>query len=330
MTPAVPLTEIWRGPIIESLHLGHAMICDHQGQLIEAWGDPKAVVYPRSSAKMIQALALVESGAADLLSDERLALACASHQGAAIHTEAVHDWLAEMGMGDSDLRCGPQMPQDRLAFNTLIKTDGAPCQAHNACSGKHAGFIALARHLNAPGNYIDIEHPVQKACLNAFEDLTQETSPGFGLDGCSAPNFICSMHGMARAMGWFSAAREGQGVRARAAARLVNAMQAHPVLVAGEKRACTELMRACHEKVALKTGAEGYFVAILPTRKLGVALKIQDGSTRAANCTITTLLVRLGVLHPDHPTARRFMNAPILNRNRIETGQMRPVAELLA
>lgn len=330
MTNAVPLTEIWRGPLIESLHLGHALICDHEGHLVDAWGDPEAIVYPRSSAKMIQALALVESGAADALSDERLALACASHQGAAIHTDAVHAWLAEMGMGDADLRCGLQMPQDRLAFNTLIKTDGTPCQAHNACSGKHAGFITLARHFNAPGNYIDIDHPVQKACRTAFEELTQETSPGFGLDGCSAPNFICSMHGMARAMGWFSAAGEEGGVRARAAARLVAAMCAHPVLVAGERRACTELMRACHETVALKTGAEGYFVAILPTRKLGVALKIQDGSTRAANCTITALLVRLGVLDPAHPTARRFMNAPILNRNKVETGQMKPVAALLA
>ncbi|MEM6483052.1 MAG: asparaginase [Pseudomonadota bacterium] len=329
MAKAVPLTEIWRGPIIESLHLGHAVICDHLGNLIEAWGDPNAIVYPRSSAKMIQALALVESGAADGLNDERLALACASHQGAAIHTQAVHDWLSEMGLGDEDLRCGTQMPQDRLAFNTLIKTDGSPCQAHNACSGKHAGFIALAQHLKAPGNYIDINHPVQQACLEAFEELTAETSPGFGLDGCSAPNFICSMHGMGRAMGWFSAAREGHGVRANAAARLVRAMHTHPVLVAGERRACTELMRACHETVALKTGAEGYFVAILPTRKLGVALKVQDGSTRAANCTITALLVRLGVLDASHPTARRFMNAPILNRNKINTGQMKPVAELL-
>lgn len=329
MTKAVPLTEIWRGPIVESLHSGHAMICDHRGTLIEAWGDPDAVVYPRSSAKMIQALPLVESGAAEHLSDERLALACASHQGAAIHSNMVHGWLAEMGMGDDDLRCGPQMPQDRLAFNTLIKTDGAPCQAHNACSGKHAGFIALARHLKAPGDYIDIDHPVQQACRAVFEELTEESSPGFGLDGCSAPNFITTMHGMARAMGWFAAASQDADPRQRAAARLVHAMISHPVLVAGEKRACTELMRACHEPVALKTGAEGYFVAILPTRKLGIALKAQDGSTRAANCTITALLVRLGVLEANHPTARRFMNAPILNRNKIETGQMKPVAALL-
>ncbi|MEM6942107.1 MAG: asparaginase, partial [Pseudomonadota bacterium] len=330
MTKAVPLTEIWRGPIVESLHLGHAMICDHHGTLLHAWGDPDAIVYPRSSAKMLQALPLVESGAANDLSDERLALACASHQGAAIHTDAVHAWLADMGLTDDDLRCGLQMPQDRLAFNNLIKTDGKPCQAHNMCSGKHAGFIALAQHLEEPGNYVDVDHPVQKACLAVFEDLTEVKSPGYGLDGCTAPNFITTMHGMARAMGWFSAAREGNSARARAAARLVNAMYENPVLVAGEKRAATELMRACNERVALKDGAEGYFIAILPEQKLGVALKILDGSMRAANCAITTLLVRLGVLDPDHPTAKRFMNAPIRNKNKIEIGQIKPVDGLLA
>lgn len=329
MAKAVPLTEIWRGPIVESLHLGHAMISDHMGNLTHAWGDPDALVYPRSSAKMLQALPMVESGAAETLSDERLALACASHQGAAIHTDAIHAWLADMGLTDDDLRCGPQMPQDRLAFNTLIKTDGKPCQAHNACSGKHSGFIALAQHLNAPGNYVDVEHPVQKACLAVFEELTEVTSPGYGLDGCTAPNFITTMHGMARAMGWFSAAGEKNDVRAQAAARLVRAMHAHPELVAGERRAATELMRACEEPVALKDGAEGFFIAILPKRKLGIALKVLDGSTRAANCTITSLLVRLGVLDPAHPTAQRFMNAPIRNKNKIEIGQMKPVAELL-
>ncbi|MEM7073757.1 MAG: asparaginase [Pseudomonadota bacterium] len=329
MSNAVPLTEIWRGPIIESLHTGHAVICDTQGQIVEAWGDPDAIVYPRSSVKMIQALPLVESGAASALDDKRLALACASHQGAAIHTEGVAAWLADMGLGESDLRCGTQMPQDRLAFNTLIKTDGAPCQLHNNCSGKHAGFLAMARHLNAPGDYIDINHPVQQGCRAVFEDLTGMDSPGYGLDGCSAPNFITTMHGMARAMGWFAGVTDGADARQSGAARLLRAMMANPVLVAGARRACTELMLAVKEPVAVKTGAEGCFTAILPSRKLGLALKITDGSTRASNCTITTLLVRLGVLDAEHPTARRFMNAPLLNRNKRVAGQIRPVADLL-
>ena len=331
MSHPVALTEIWRGPIIESLHLGHAIICDDRGDIVECWGDPDAVIYPRSSAKMIQALPLVESGAADAfgLGTQQLALACASHQGAAVHTDKVGAWMSQLGLNDGDFRCGPQMPDDRAAFHALIKKDESPCQIHNNCSGKHAGFLTLGQHLKAGPDYIDPDHPVQKACLAAFEDVTGQTSPGFAPDGCSAPNSITTMRGMGRAMGWFSGAAEGRSTRDTAAARLTQAMIAHPLLVAGERRACTELMQACSEPVALKTGAEGYFVAIAPTRKRGIALKIADGATRAANCTIAALLVRIGVLAPDHPATRRFMNAPIYNRNKIETGQIKPVTGLI-
>lgn len=332
MTGAVPLTEIWRGPIIESLHMGHAVICNAAGDVVEAWGNPDAIVYPRSSAKMIQALPLVESGAADALglTTEHLALACASHQGAAVHTERVRAWLAELGLGDADLRCGPQMPQDREAFNTLIKTDDSPCQVHNNCSGKHAGFMSLSKHMHGGPEYIDADHPVQQAIFAAFEEVTGETSPGWAPDGCSAPNSITTMRGIGRAVAAFAAAKEGADARQTAMVRLYQAMIAHPVLVAGERRACTELMRAVSEPVALKTGAEGFFVAIAPTKKLGIAVKAQDGSVRAANCTIAALLVRIGVLDPEHPLAKRFMNAPILNRRKIQTGMTKPVDALLS
>jgi len=330
MTKPVPLTEIWRGPLAESVHHGHAVICDASGRIVESWGDPQAVVLPRSSAKMIQALPLVESGAADArgLTQTHLALACASHNGAAVHTGPVQAWLADLGLTDDDFRCGPQEPDDRAAREALIRADQSPCQVHNNCSGKHAGFLTLTGHLGANPEYVDPDHPVQRACLDAFEAVTGESSPGFGIDGCSAPNFATTLHGMARAMAWFASAKEGRGARQDAAVRLWQAMVAHPLLVAGEGRACTELMRACTEPVALKTGAEAFFVAIIPGRGLGVALKIVDGGTRAADCTIAALLVRLGVLEADHPATRRFMNAPVLNRRRVEVGMIRPAAAL--
>ena len=330
MTHPVPMTEIWRGPLAESIHTGQAVICDASGQIVEAWGDPETIILPRSSAKMIQALPLIESGAADArgLTPEHLALACASHNGAAVHTEPVNAWMADLGLSDRDFRCGAGMPKDRHAFNTLIRKDEKPCQVHNVCSGKHAGFLTLAQHIGAGPEYVDPQHPVQKACLEAFESVTQETSPGFGIDGCSSPNFMCTLHGMARAMAYFAAARDGADARQSAAVRLWQAMVAHPELVAGERRACTELMRACKEPVALKYGAEASYIAIVPGRKLGIAIKITDGSTRAVNCTIAALLVRLGILDADHPATRRFMNAPIINRRGIETGMIKPAATL--
>ncbi|MGJ8626799.1 MAG: asparaginase [Sulfitobacter sp.] len=326
MVNPAPFAEIWRGPFLESVHSGHAVICDESGQIVQAWGNPEAVVLPRSSSKMIQALPLINSGAADKagLGTEHLALACASHQGAAIHTDRVNVWLGMLGLSDGDFRCGPQEPSDRDAREGLIRADERPCQIHNNCSGKHSGFLTLNQHLGGDANYVDPSHPVQRACLEAFEVVTQETSPGYGIDGCSAPNYACTLHGMARAMAHFAAAPDGS-----AEARLHQAMRLHPDLVAGEGRACTELMRAMDGKVALKTGAEGYFIAILPELKRGIALKAACGTTRAAECAITALLVKVGVLDPNHPAALKRMNAPIKNWRGIETGVLKPAAGLI-
>ncbi|MHA6265799.1 asparaginase [Aliiroseovarius sp. CAU 1755] len=331
MTQPEQLVEVWRGDILESQHAGHAVICNAKGEIVEAWGDPDQVILPRSSAKMVQSLPLIESGAADAagLTTEQLALSCASHQGAAIHTDRVTRWLAEMGLGDDDLLCGPQMPDDRDAKVGLIKTDTSPCRIHNNCSGKHAGFLTLTRHLGAGADYVDLDHPVQTAIKAAFEDITGEDSPGYGIDGCSAPNFASTMAGMGRAMGAFAGAKAGAGTRQDAAVRLREAMMLHPELVAGETRACTELMRAAKGKAVLKTGAEAFFVAILPDQELGVALKITDGATRASECAIAAILVKLGVLDARDPMVKKRMNPDVKNFAGLTTGEIRPSAALL-
>lgn len=326
MSDPAPFAEIWRGEFLESVHSGHAVICGGDGKVVESWGDADVMMLPRSSSKMIQALPLIQSGAADAagLGTEHLALACASHQGAAIHTERVNAWLATRELTDDALRCGAQIPSDKDAREGLIRAGKQPCQCHNNCSGKHAGFLTLTQHLGAGPEYVDPDHPVQRTFLEAFERVTKETSPGFGIDGCSAPNYACTLTGMARAMAHFAAAPTGS-----AEARLHEAMRLHPELVAGEGRACTELMRATNGKVALKTGAEGYFIAILPEQQFGIALKAACGTTRAAECAITALLVRLGVLDAGHPAALKRMNAPIENWRGIRTGTMKAAPGLI-
>ena len=319
---AAAMVELWRGGRCESVHAGHAVICDPQGGVVAAWGDPEAVIFPRSSCKMVQALPLVESGAGANLTSAQLALACASHQGAALHVDAVARWLADIGLGERDLRCGAHEPADRDERDRLIRAQESPCQLHNNCSGKHAGFLMLNRHLKRGPEYVEADHPVQRAVRAAFEEVTQERSPGYGIDGCSAPNFATSLAGLARAMAAFAAAGEGDA-RGRAMRRLTEAMMAHPDMVAGEGRACTILMRAMAGRAAVKTGAEGVFVAILPGRRLGVALKIADGAGRAAEAAVAALLVRLGVLDAGDPAALRYLGAPIRNWRGIETGEMR-------
>jgi L-asparaginase II len=322
---AVPMVELWRGGMLESTHLGHAVICDAGGAVVEAWGDPALPIYPRSSSKMLQALPLVESGAADAagLTERQLAFACASHLGSAMHVAAAADWLASLGLGEPDLRCGSHEPSNREERNRLIREGEAPCQLHNNCSGKHSGFLTLNRHLGGGTEYIEVDHPVQVAVKAAFEEVTGEDSPGFGIDGCSAPNFATSVEGLARAMGRFAGASDSGDTRSRAMHRLATAMATYPEMVSGEGGACTELMRAMGGRVAIKGGAEGVYVAILPEQKLGIALKIIDGSDRAKDAAVAALLVRAGVLAVDHPATLKHLEARVRNWRGTDVGVLR-------
>lgn len=307
---AVPLAQLWRGGLPESTHLGHAVICDARGEIVESWGNPAAVIFPRSSCKMIQALPLMESGAFDAagLTEAHAAFACASHWGSALHTTMARTWLEGLGMGEADLRCGAHEPNDRVERNRLIRADESPCPYHNNCSGKHAGMLTMNRHLKGDAEYIAIDHPLQVRIKAAFEEVTGEASPGWGIDGCSAPNFATSVHGLARAMGRFAGATGTGDGRDRAMHRLTRAMATYPELVAGDTAIDTELMRAMDGRVALKGGAEAVHIAIIPEKGLGVAVKAQDGGYRASDSAITAILVRLGVLDPDHKYTRKRLD----------------------
>lgn len=312
----VAYVHVLRGGRIESRH--RAAVAIHDGaDTVAAWGEADAVIFPRSAVKMMQAVPLVERG---LEADpRRLALACASHQGAAVHTEGVAAWLADTGHGEADLRCGAHRPNDAATADALVRAGVAPDQRHNNCSGKHAGFLALSRAVGGGPDYVDVDHPVQRTVRAAFEDVIGADAAGWGIDGCSAPNFAAPLSAVARGAARFARATGGDA-RGRAMVALRAAMAAHPDLVAGEGRACTGLMRAAGHGAALKTGAEGVFVAILPAQGLGVALKVEDGAKRAAEALIAAILVRVGALDAAHPTARAHMTGPLRNWRGIETG----------
>lgn len=324
------LIEVTRGGMVESVHRGHVAICDGAGRIVEAWGAPETIIFPRSACKMIQALPLIESGAADAfgLGSEQLALTCASHIGAPYHTGPIGDWLAALGLTQDALLCGRQPPEDRATREELIRSNTGPCRIHNNCSGKHTGFLTLARHLGAGPDYVDPDHPVQKAVLQAFEEVTEEKSPGFGIDGCSAPNYTVSLHGLARAAASFATAHQRSDSRSRAQTRLVEAMMTHPHLVSGNGTSCTELMRLAPGKAAVKRGADGVYVAILPELGLGIAMKMSDGADRGRDPVIATLLDRLGVL-PKGAAAAQWTAPVVRNWDGIETGEVRPAAALL-
>ncbi|MEL6480622.1 MAG: asparaginase [Pseudomonadota bacterium] len=326
--PNPVLAEVWRGPVLECVHRGAVAVVGPDGSLVEARGDVARAILPRSSCKMLQALPLVESGAADAarLGTERLALSCASHSGAPLHVREVDAWLGDLGLDDGALRCGAHSPLDPEARRALRASGAENRQVHNNCSGKHSGFLTLNQHLGGGPEYLELDHPVQQAVRAAVAESCGEEPAGHAIDGCSAPNFAVSLEGLARAVAGFARPETHfTGARRKAAERLREAMIAHPALVAGEERANTRLMRAAPRPIALKSGAEGVFAAILPEQGLGVAVKIDDGSDVAAQAAIAALLVRYGALEAEHPTVQETLAQPQLNARGIAHGMRRAV-----
>lgn len=304
MSPNPVLVEVTRGGIVESRHAGRAVVLDAKGVLRASWGDVDEATFPRSAIKSIQALPLIETGAAAAfnVSDGELALAASSHSAESAHVEAVTAWLARLGLGEADLECGPHAPIDRPAADALIRVGMRPSRVHNNCSGKHAGFLTVARHLGVPTKgYTLPDHPVQQRVTRAIGDMTgvDVTRIAVGVDGCGIPTLGIPLRGLAQAMARVADPSGMAPERASAIRRLRGAIVANPRLYAGAGRFTTVLLEIVGDRVFVKSGAEGVFAAAVPAKGLGIALKIDDGAGRANEIAMLHLLRWLGAIDDD-------------------------------
>jgi L-asparaginase II len=326
------LVEITRGALVESVHRGSVAVVDAKGRVVFAEGDVTSLVYPRSALKPVQAFPLAASGALDQfgLGDEELALACASHSGAPMHTERVAHWLARVGCSESDLACGPHAPTDRATDHALIRAGERPCRLHNNCSGKHTGFVTQAKHIGAPiRGYEHPDHPVQQRELSGLRELSNyDGEIAVGVDGCAAPNFALPLTALAAALAKLGAPDDLAAAEADAARAVCRAMAAHPELIAGVGRPNTAMIRDTAGGGLAKTGAEGVYAAIIPKRGLGIALKIDDGAGRAAETAMAAILVQAGLASGESDTARLAKGAVKNTRGDI-VGERRAAAALM-
>lgn len=327
------LVEVLRAGSVESQHRGAVAVADADGASVLALGEVTAPVFPRSAIKALQALPLVESGAADRFGfgDEELALACSSHSGEPAHVAGVDRMLAKAGLDASALACGTHWPINQPAAHALAKT-GSPSALHNNCSGKHAGFLCLACAVGIDhAGYCRPEHPVQRWVRSVLEDLTGAVfnRERCAIDGCSVPTWAIPLTDLAHAFAKFGTGHGLSRERAAAAARLRAACAQKPWHVAGTGRFCTEIMQLLGARAFVKTGAEGMFCGALPEQGLGIAIKCDDGAGRAAEGIMATMIARFVPLQAAESAAlSRFLRPTLRNWNGLEVGALRPT-ELL-
>ncbi len=320
------MVEVTRGGSVESWHRASLAVVDAAGRVVLSAGSIETPVYGRSAIKPLQALPLIESGAAEAfdLSDAEVALACASHSGEARHVETVAAWLEKIGCTPADLECGTHLPYSEAAMTALLRGGAEPSTLHNNCSGKHTGFLTFALHTGVPTKgYIRFDHPVQQRILGVLESMAglDLTSAARGIDGCGIPVIAMPLGNIALAMARLADPRDQPEARQAACARIVRAMAAEPFLVAGSDRYCTRAMKILKGRAVIKTGAEGMYCGAVPGEGLGFAIKVDDGAGRAAEAAVGQLLKRLGLIDEDEA---KILAQTVLNRVGDVVGEVRP------
>ncbi len=322
------VVEVLRGPVVESIHQVMAVIVNESGHQLQAWGNPQFLTTPRSCIKMLQALPLLESGAAEKyqLEDDFIAMACSSHRGEKEHLAVLQRWLEKVGITESKLVCGPHLPFDEKSAQEMLRRGQQPTPVCNNCSGKHAAIITTCLHLGEdPAGYEKYEHNAQKRLRKVLSEVMRvdHSKVAVGVDGCSLPTYAVPLQALATGMATFIDAKQS-AVRKAALERIARAVRAYPHLVAGTDNFTTDVIEKTQGRVLLKSGAEGVFAGVIPEKKIAFALKAADGSARSAQMAAVYLLAYSGVLtSADSHALAKYIQPVITNFKGEPVGQIR-------
>ncbi len=325
------IVEVTRGDMVESRHLGSAIVVNARGKVLHAWGDTDRLIYPRSAIKPLQAIPLVESGAADACgaTPEELAFASASHNGEHHHIDGVSAWLSRLGLAPENLECAPHWPHEDQTLFERIAQQPTLDNTSNNCSGKHTGFLATAKHLGEDHRgYINSEHPVQQRLKDVLAELGGVSLDGVptGIDGCGIPVMGMPLSAMALALARM-ADPSGLAPKRRDACTIINkAIMAHPYNVAGQNRFDTIAMQSAPGRFVVKTGAEAVHAGIIPELGAGFAIKIDDGTKRGCDVLAANLLDFLGLFdEPAKVKMSNFLTMPLENAAGLNVGSVRMI-----
>ncbi len=330
-----PLAVVTRNEYIESVHYGYICVVDASGKEIYSLGDPNTKMFFRSSAKPIQTLPLIQSGASDAfgLSAKELAVACSSHSGQKFHQLAVKEMLHRLGLDEAYLHCGLMSPYNEEENKRLTGEGQSPSVLHCSCSGKHAAMLVLSKFRGySLENYEKIAHPVQQELLNTISDFAEE-DPGtipLGIDGCGAPIYLLPIKKIALSYAkLIRASLDGNDPYHKSCKAVYEAMVHHPEMVAGDYEFCTELMQVANGKLIGKVGCEAVYCLGIKNSELGICIKIVDGNERAVYPVVIRLLQELKILTEAECAQLSRWVSPVIKNNLNEPiGRIVPVFNL--
>ena len=295
------VAHVIRSGFVESVHHGSVVALDADGSTLLAVGDVAGPIFPRSSSKPIQALAMLRAGLD--LDGELLAMAAASHSGERFHLDNVLRILAGAGLTERDLQNTPDLPYDETERTGWIAAGREATSLAQNCSGKHSAMLATCVAAGwDTATYRDPQHPLQQLMEQTLADVSGESVAATGIDGCGAPVMAVSLTGLARAFSRIAAAPKGTDE-----AKVADAMRAFPECIGGTRRDVTTLMRGVPGLIA-KDGAESVYAVGLPDGR-AIALKIADGGQRARPVVMVAALRRLGI---DSDVFDTMAYAPVL------------------
>jgi len=297
----IKMVEVTRSNFTESVHHGVAILINSSGEVLKEWGNSDILIYPRSALKPIQSLNLYKDGVAEglNLSDDFIALTTASHHAEPIHQKMINNWLKKINLKEKHLSCGPSWPwniKDQFKAHTKYKIKR---RIFHNCSGKHCGHLAVSKYKNLPiKNYQNKNHPIQKDLIKLIEDLSKYKIKNIGVDGCTLPNPLIPLKKFA-----FAAAQLADykklNEHSAIAKRIFDSCVKFPEIAGGSKSVNSILTKLSKRRAFVKNGAEGVFVAIIPEKKSALAVKIIDGTARAAEVAIAGLISQLKIINYD-------------------------------
>ena len=310
--------SINRNEAQESVHEVDIVLCDASGNIKFGMGDYERDIFPRSAMKPLQAIALVETNNhinnSPQLSEEEIALICASHNGERSHTSLVTSLLKKFDLNINSLICGGHWSLEQETFIEQIKTMEKPNETHNNCSGKHAGMLILAKLLqSSTEKYVHIQHEAQIKILDKLEAMTglDVLNNVIAIDGCGAPAYRAPLINWAKAYALFAGGGNLPNITRESCLKIRNSIANNPYFVAGRNRACTDINKAFGKKITVKVGAEGVYSAAFHELEFGMTLKSRDGDKRGAEVALCAVLQALGYQIPK--TVRRYSTRDIYN-----------------